>query len=121
MRIKSHRHEFEESGNYVFSISRRELEKVSLGLNYKTISFKGINDVYFAGVEFEKLSEKGPLLKKIKLLINTADYLCRLGIMDYGMLGAILFKKEPSKELLQKLAKGGYEIVHLPENPYVSG
>lgn len=111
---------FEESGNFIFSISRREIEKVALGLNYKIIAFKGINDRYFAGVEYEKLSEKGPLQKKVRVLINIANFLCKLGFMDYGILAAIIFKKEPSKELVQQLTKEGYDIIHLPDNPYIS-
>lgn len=118
---KTNRHLFEESGNYVFSISRREIEKVALGLNYKIVAFKGINDAYFAGVEYEKLSEKGPLQKKIKVLINFANILCKLGFMDYGILAAIIFKNNPSKKLIQQLTKEGYEIIHLPDNPYISG
>jgi len=39
--------------------------------------------------------------------------------MDYGILAAIIFKKEPSSELLQQLVKKGYEITHLPDNPYI--
>jgi len=116
----ANRHEFEIAGNYVFRISRREVEKVALGLNYKIIAFKGINNVYFEGVEHEKLSENGPLQKKVKVLIDRVDFFCRLGFMDYGILAAIIFKQEPSQELLQQLAKESYEIIRLPNNPYIS-
>lgn len=115
------KHLFEESGNYVFSISRREIEKVALGLNYKTVAFKGINDAYYFGVEYEKIIDEGPLQKKVKRLINFKTYLCKLGFIDYDMLASIIFKKEPSKELLKELIVGGYEIIELPENPYISG
>ena len=114
------RHRFEETGNYVFSISRREVEKVALGLNYRTLAFRGINDVFFPGVEGEKISDNGPLQKKTKRLISTADFLCRLGLMDYGNLAAVVFKTEPSRELLQQLGGSDYEIVRLPDNPHIS-
>jgi len=116
---KSNKHFFEKSGNYVFTISRREIEKVALGLNYKIVAFKGINDAYFGGVEYEKLSEKGPLQKKVRMQINSADVLCKLGLMDYEILASIIFKKEPSRELLQQLVKEAYEIIQLPDNPYI--
>lgn len=121
LRIKSDRQTFEDSGNYVFRISRREIEKVALGLNHKMVAFKGINDAYLQGVEYEKISDNGPLQKKVKALINVENFLCKLGLMDYGIIAAIIFKREPSKELLQKLSEVGYEIIQLPENPHISG
>ena len=116
---ETNKHSFEESGNYVFSISRREIEKVALGLNYKTVAFKGINDAYFPGVEYEKMSDKGPMQKKVIRLINIKNFLCKLGFLDYGALASIIFKKELSKELLQKLVDEGYEVVLLPDNPHI--
>jgi ubiquinone/menaquinone biosynthesis C-methylase UbiE len=112
------RHAFEESGNYVFCISREEIEKVALGLDYKLVAFKGINDAYSTGVEYEKISENGPLQKKVKKSIRHNDFLCRLGLKDYGMLAAVILKHEPSEELIRRLADEGYQVVHIPKNPY---
>lgn len=117
---KHNKHYFEETGNYSFSISRREIEKVALGLGYNTVAFKGINDAYFSGVEYEKLSENGPLQRMVKKQINKKDLLCKLGLFDCGILSAIIVKQEPSKSLLKYLIKEGYEIVCLPVNPYIS-
>lgn len=117
---KSNKHTFEESGNYLFSISRREVEKVALGLDLKVVAYLGINDAYFKGVEYEKLSSKGPLQRKVRILIGIQNLLCRLRLMDYGLLGVIIFKKEPSKDLLQLLLDDGYEVVQLPNNPYIN-
>jgi hypothetical protein len=117
---KEFRNFFEGDGNYVYSISRREIEKVALGLNYRTVAFKGINDAYLKGVEHEKLEEKGPLQKKIKLKINYLNALNKLKLMDYVILGVIIFKRKPAKELLQQLVNGGYRIIHLSKNPYIS-
>jgi ubiquinone/menaquinone biosynthesis C-methylase UbiE len=119
-RKNTNRNAYEEVGNYVFCISRREIEKVALGLNYKILAFKGINDAYFTGVEYEKLSEKGPLQKKVRLRISIENFLCKLGVKDHGHLAAMIFKNEPSEELLQQLVEKGYEINHLPDNPYIS-
>lgn len=111
--------EFEELGNYVFSISRREIEKVALGLNYKMVAFKGINDAYVKGVENEKLSVNGPLQKQVKKSISINDLLVKIGFTDYYLLTAIIFKQEPSKNLIHNLSKNGFEIVNLPDNPYI--
>jgi ubiquinone/menaquinone biosynthesis C-methylase UbiE len=117
-RRKEFRHTFEEEGNYVYFISRREIEKVAMGLNYRTVAFKGFNDAYLKGCEYEKLEEKGSLQKKIKSKINYYNTLNKLKLMDYLYLGAIIFKRKPSKELLQQLVNKGYRVVHLPKNPY---
>lgn len=117
---ENNKHSFEESGNYVFSISRREIEKVALGLNYNTVAFKGVNDAYLSGVEYEKMSAKGPLQNKVRMFISIQNLLCKLGFMDYGLLAAIIFKEKLSKELLQQLIDEGYEIIRLPKNPHIS-
>ena len=91
---KSNKHIFEDSGNYLFSISKREMEKVALGLDYNAVAFIGMNDAYIDGVEDEKLADKGPLQRKVRLFIGIQDFLCKLGFMDYGLLGVIIFKKE---------------------------
>jgi ubiquinone/menaquinone biosynthesis C-methylase UbiE len=114
------KHSFEESGNYLFSISRREIEKVALGLNYHTVAFKGINDAYFSGVEFEKILDNGPLQKKVIRLINIKNILCKSGFIDYEILASIIFKTKPSQELLLHLIDEGFEIIHLPINPHIS-
>jgi len=118
---KNNKHSFEDSGNYVYRISRREIEKVALGINCRTVAFKGINNAYLAGVEYEKIAENGPLQKKVKILISIRNFLCKFGFMQYGTLSAIIFKQEPAPELFQQLSKEGYEIIHLPDNPYISG
>jgi ubiquinone/menaquinone biosynthesis C-methylase UbiE len=119
LRRGSDRHVFEETGNYVFSISRREIEKVAVGLNYETVAFRGINDAYFIGVEHEKMSENGPLQRKVKRRIASANLLCKVGLMDYTILAAVLFKLKPSEDLIRGLAAQGFEVRHLPQNPHI--
>lgn len=114
-------HSFEEFGNYVYTISRRELEKTALGMNYRYLAFKGVNDSYEPGVEFEKVAENSGLFRKIKTRIFLRDLLAKLRVIDYGMLVAILFKRPPSEALLKRLTHDGYEVVELPENPHSHG
>ena len=118
---KASKHDFEDAGNYVFRISRREIEKVSLGLNYRLVAFKGINDAYLTGVEYEKFSKKGPLQRKIRAIVFIRDLLCKLGLTEYGLLATIIFKNKPSKDLIINLQKAGFQIIKLPENPYIKG
>lgn len=117
----THSHNFEEFGNYIYTISRREIEKVALGLNFEYLAFKGINDCYAQGVEFESVSENGKLLRRLKTRIFLFDLLTKLRIIDHGMLVAILFKRPPSESLRKRLTNNGFEIVLLPENPHAHG
>lgn len=117
-RPDSGRHIFEESGNYVFTISRREMEKVALGANLSVVAFTGLNDAYVAGVELEKLATNGPLQRSVRRSIATQDLLCRLGVTDYKYLAVALFKASPSSATQEALAARGHEVVFLPENPY---
>jgi len=117
--IENIRNRYEESGNYVYTISRREVEKIALGLNYKTLAFKSINDAYLPGVEYENLSDNGPIQKKIRRSINLKNILCKLRVMDYGILSTIIFKESPNRALCIDLSKDNFEIVHLSDNPYI--
>jgi len=112
---------FEEFGNFVYTISRRELEKTALGINCRYLAFKGINDSYLYGVEFEKVAGNGSLFKKIKKRIFLRDLLAKLRVIDYGNLVAILFKQSPSQALLNRLKRDGFDVVELPINPHSHG
>jgi ubiquinone/menaquinone biosynthesis C-methylase UbiE len=112
------RAEYEESGNYVFRISRRELEKVALGLNYRAVAFKPFNDAFLPGVEKERIEQPGPLYRKLRLLIGAKNLLCRLGVMDYGLMTAVIFKATPSRECIEMHRAAGFEFRLLDPNPY---
>jgi len=116
-------HKFEEVGNYVFSISERELEKVQLGMHRRFIAYKYINDCYEPGFEFVKLNstDKADIkkIRKAKFVIKTRDFLSRLNLITPHLLAAILFKEEPSSKLVYHLKKSGWRFKTLPRNPYL--
>jgi len=109
---------YEPIGNYVFTISEREIEKIALGLHLPHIAFKNFQDVYIEGVEEELIISKGPLIKMIhnKLFINR--FLNFLTIEKTNHITAIIFKTEISKELRNLLNDSGFKIIDLPRNPY---
>jgi ubiquinone/menaquinone biosynthesis C-methylase UbiE len=115
--IKVNKHTYEEIGNYAFTISTREIEKVALGINLRTIAIKGINDFYLPGVEFEQLACKGPLFRKVRSIIYITNMLCKIGLTHYGIIAIIIFKQPPSDNLLRKISDAGFEIMQLPANP----
>jgi len=113
------RNSFETSGNYLYTVSKREMEKVALGLNLPIIAVKGINDEYLEGCETEDLAIKGPKYQKISRTIRRRDCLCRYGFLDPLLLTVIIFKSIPDQKLLASLKENGYQVIPLPENPHL--
>lgn len=111
---------YEASGNYIYRISEREIEKVALGLNFDTIAFKVQNDCYIKGVEFEKADDNSELYKKVKAIIDKADRKCKLGLAEYGILVAMIFKTSPSRESVEALERDGFRVDKLPKNPHAA-
>ena len=124
LRIPIHRSygmpEYEETGNYIYSISEREIEKVALGLNLPFVAFKGLNDFYQDGVEFEKADCNSTLFLKIKKEISKMDKLCMSGISRHKIIVAAILKKSPDKQLFNSLMDNHFVLRPLPMNPYVS-
>lgn len=112
------RHNFEESGNYVYSISKREIEKVALGMNYRCVAFKGIEDYYEKGVEYEKAINGNKSFRRVKIGIYLLDFLTWIKLKQPGLLVAIIFKEEPHSTLKNILSNECYEVINLPANPY---
>ncbi len=117
--VKLFRHSFEAAGNYVYSVSRKEMEKVALGVNLGVVAYRGINDSYQEGVEYEKIEKNGELFCQIRKRINRSDRLSRLGLKPYDLLAVIIFKEDPEDVPIQYLIDEGYDVVVLPDNPYV--
>ena len=84
------------------------------------IAFKGINDEYVEGCEFEPLQDKGPKYQQISKKIRRRDRWCRLHLLDELLLTAMIFKVIPDETVVRALTSDGYEVVFLPQNPYLA-
>lgn len=117
---KAVRFQYEEVGNFIYALSKRELEKIAVALDYPVIAFKGINSYYIDGVEDELLTSNGPLLKRLKLMLLWKDLLTRFGLKAETVLVSVIFKEKPADSLLASLRQAGFQIIYLPSNPYAS-
>jgi len=119
----SNSHFFEEVGNYQYKISSHELEKFLLGMHYRFIGTYSLNDYYEKGIESIKIDsndkKKKKIISRVKFKIKKADFYTKIRLRDSGIIGAILFKKTPSKELIKNLSKYGWKIKELPKNPFI--
>ncbi len=111
---------YETVGNYVYTVSKREIEKVALGIGLTTVAFYYFNDIYIYGTEFEKTENGSKLFKKTKAGIRKKDIRSKLGIDPYKNIIAIIFKQAPSEKICKELEENKFQIVQLPENPYVA-
>ena len=110
---------YEEVGNYVYSISPREFQKIALGLALPMVAFKDFHDIYIEGVEKEKLDNKSESFKKIKRGIFVNEIKCKIGLSTRNHISAIIFKKMPSVALESRLSELGFRTIKLPQNPYI--
>jgi ubiquinone/menaquinone biosynthesis C-methylase UbiE len=111
---------FETSGNYVYTISSRDIEKVAAGLQLPMIAFKYFNDYYEDGVEISPANNSSKLFKRVKSKIKFRNLMCRLGLATYTGMIAVIFKENPSTELLRALQTEGFTITEIPTNPYLN-
>lgn len=109
---------FEPIGNYVYTISVREFEKIAQGLSLPCIAFKLFHDAYIPGVETETHSETATLFKKIKSEIRINKFKTLLGINNPNNIQMIVFKKSPEDSILKELKQDGFTIIMFPKNPY---
>jgi len=109
---------FEESGNYVYTVSKREIEKVSIAMQLPTIAIYNFNDYYEEGLEYipNKISVK---FINIKYKILKQNIKAKLGLAMYTGIIAIIFKEKPEEKLKEKLEEKGFKFTDLPVNPYL--
>lgn len=111
---------WEGSGNFVYSISRREIEKVALGLNLPQLVFKPLNDHYVKGCEFEPADiEKSAVFREIVETIKLLDKRCQLGQEDSKLLMTGIFKEKMRARTKQIFISRGWSVTDLPRNPYI--
>ncbi len=114
------RYSFEEVGNYVFKLSDREMEKIAMGMNLPAIAFKGINNSYWkAGLDTEIANNSSAAFRKIQSKLRRDNLLCKLGVLPYQVLSAVIFKTLPTHETIAKLKNEGYLYYEFPKNPYL--
>ena len=108
------RFDFEDSGNYVYAISNREMNKIVHGLDLGGMAYFEFNDHYEEGVEFEKADKNSELFQSIQNRIRKMD--------ERGsktMTTTIIFKSNISPELKEGLRNYGFRIPEKMDNPII--
>ncbi len=114
---------FEEVGNFIFTLNLREVEKYMLAMHYRNLAFIKMNDFYIKGVEEVKVNKftyknfkKTILLKSVILIKNI---LCFFRISQSSLISIVLFKEAPTIKTQMNLKKHNWIFRKLPKNPYL--
>ena len=112
---------FEKSGNFVYTLSKREIEKIVHALNLDGFAWKGLNDYYLEGCEFEPAESNNKVFKQVKSSIKKMDKRCkRLPLFsDWNLITAVIFKKRASTKLKKEMQSFGYKFSEIEPNPYL--
>lgn len=115
----SKRNNWEGCGNYEYTVSRRELEKVALGLDLPQMVLKGLNDHYVKGCEFEPADLSSDIFRQIYTAVAERDARCVLGQADYALLMCGLFRRPMDDIARRAFLDRGWEVLDLPRNPHI--
>jgi len=110
---------FEPCGNFIFRVNVRELEKMMLALNYELIAIRRFNDFYHPRLSAAGYSTFSVPALATKLGIIVQNLLCALKVLDYGLACIVVFKQVPPENLRHELRRHGFQLRHLPSNPYL--
>jgi len=110
---------FEPSGNFIYRVTVREIEKMMTAVNGAAIAVKPFNTFYHPKLASQQNGNTlGAILSKAA--IGLQNLLCALRLMNYGLATVIIFKTEISDDLRAKLKSHGYQLIDLPRNPYLA-
>lgn len=102
----------------IFFISPRDIEKSALAVNIPQLAFKGLNDAYEPGLEFEAMnSARG---RQMRRRIAFRDMLCHLHLDKPMFLMAAIFHIPVTGDQRTGMEKTGWDFVDLPRNPYIT-
>ena len=120
-KLWKNRFSFETVGNYVFKISEREVEKIAMGMGLPFIAFKGYtNSIALKKVDgMMDVPFNNKLYRNIKIKLALRGLISALGLVPHGSLCCIIFKEQPSCQVITTLQKQGFKTIPLPANPYL--
>ena len=113
-------HGYEDAGNYIYTVSIRELERLIHGMDLGDLAFKKFSDFYIKGCEFEEGIPGNPMMKEMNELLEQ-DLKLTESLPEYyqpNMVTAILFKNKIDESLRSSMISAGFHFVDKLENPY---
>jgi ubiquinone/menaquinone biosynthesis C-methylase UbiE len=121
MGTRTYKHTYEESGNYQYTLSLREMQKVALGMNFPAVAYRKVNTVYRWGMEYAPTGWRArhPLYLRLRAMLAAKEMLSAVGLIPYGLLVVVILKRLPTAAAIQHLRQAGFTVDLLPANPYL--
>lgn len=111
---------YEEVGNFIHTISAREVEKVAIGVDAAQLALKAYNDHWIPGLAREPADpRRAPLFRKVLRRIRLLDALCALRLEGPNVLMAVILKRALDPETARRMRARGWRVVDLPRNPHL--
>ncbi len=107
---------FEDTGNYIFRLSRVEVTKMAAALQLPMLAYRHFNDFFALAIAARDQRERWPMLFQ-SLGIAIQDALCRLGLTAWGLTAMLVFKTPPGEAMLSALRRHGFTVQPVPQNP----
>jgi ubiquinone/menaquinone biosynthesis C-methylase UbiE len=112
---------YEEVGNFIHTISAREIEKVAIGVDAAQLALKAYNDHWIHGIGAEPANLlRAPLFRKVRRRILLLDVLCAVGLEGPNVLMAAILKRPLEPETARRMRARGWRVVDLPRNPHLA-
>jgi ubiquinone/menaquinone biosynthesis C-methylase UbiE len=100
--------------NYVYTMSKRELRKLVLGMGAMAYGTKNFNDFYQADWGSQPATENSEGFIKTKEQIELHDLACEKIGKPHAYLTGMLFKRAPDINMTNQLRHLGFEITTTP-------
>jgi SAM-dependent methyltransferase len=110
---------YEASANYVYTLSRRELTKVALGLNLHVLACRGVFDNYQDDIARERAQDENPNFVKYRQEIERVEQECSRNLRKHSYLLAIIYKGRPADVRVENFSND-WSVTYFPENPYLA-
>jgi hypothetical protein len=110
---------FEPSGNFLYRLNVREIEKMMTALNGSFMAVKHFNDFFHRKLA-SRLNDPislGALATRTGIVVQ--DVLCQVKLLNYGLATIVAFKITPRADLQSALRKEGFRVNALLQNPYL--
>ncbi len=113
---------YERVGNYVYSLSQREVQKISLGLNLPGYACKNMQDVYIQGCEFAKADPNDPVFNSMVNMTQALERQCQEKQEKWNYILTIFFKDAALLEdpaLMDRMLTNQWQVERTDTNPHL--